>query len=238
MLERFDLKYVIILQFVSNGLITINLLLAIFIFDPNIQRWLTYFSYICISLVFTPYAFLLNFWIDIDIMIICFLYTVESFFRLVMFFLGIIDFMPGLYVQISSQLVNYGLFYIPVPVRFHFRFAISACILLLTYVIAYFYTKEQRRSFYYYHSLKNRFEWFKNIIDNMNSGFVVITNGQIQYYNNTLFKFFSDRLIVTNSSKEEHDIISGLDLDDIFLDVQSEGNVIESFNDIVNLLSN
>jgi signal transduction histidine kinase len=239
MVERFDLKYVMILQFVSNGLITIKLLLTIFISNLKIQRWLTYFSYICISLVFAPYRYWLIYWIDIDIMIICFLFTLESFFRLVIFFLGIIDFMPGLYVQVLSQMVNYGLFYIPVPMRFHFRFSIYACILLLTNVIAYFYTKEQRRSFYYYHSLKNRYEWFKNIIDNMNSGFVVITNGQIQYYNNTFLKFFSDRLIATNSSQEEHESISGLDLDDIFLDIQSvEGNVIESFNDIVNLLSN
>jgi signal transduction histidine kinase len=223
-------------QFISTGLITTNLLLTIFITNPRIQRWTTYFSYICISLVFAPYRYWLNFKMEIDIMIICFLFTLESFFRLIWFFLGIIDFIPSVFLHLLSQLMIYGLYFVPVPMNVHFRFGINACILLLTNIIAYFFMKEHRRSFYYYHSLKDRYEWFKNIIDNMNSGFVVIANEKIQYYNNTFLKFFGERFL-NNQNQAEQDSIFRFGLDDLFLDLKADGNVIESFKDIIHFLS-
>ena len=48
---------------------------------------------------------------------------------------------------------------------------------------AYFILRKKRSIAYYYHTLKQTNEWYKSVLDNINSGFVKLTNKKITFVN-------------------------------------------------------
>jgi signal transduction histidine kinase/CheY-like chemotaxis protein len=160
-------------------------------------------------------------------LVVCFVFTMEMFFRLTFFYLGLIDFTPGVFLQVFGIVMNYSLYFTLLPMSYHFRFGINAAILITCNIISYFCIKERRRAFFYYLSMKNKYDWFKSVIDNMNSGFMSIETTDIQYCNNTMMKLFASHEDPTQ------DIL----LKDVFVSIQSEAYSINCFWDVVQVLS-
>jgi signal transduction histidine kinase/CheY-like chemotaxis protein len=233
MLSEFSSMYVTYLHFVTTFIIGINLILSITVKNLNIQGWITYINYIYIILIFANCRFFFVYILHVDLLIYTLLFVAEMFFRKAWFFLGIIDFMPGVYLQVITIVINYILLFALIPLELQFRFSVTAGILIITSGIMYFLIKEQKKSFYYYLSMKNKYEWFKNVIDNMNSGFLSIENQQIQYINSTMVKFLTydikDRSIVGSECIQ-------LSLDDIFTNIQSEIYKIDDFDSVIQIL--
>jgi signal transduction histidine kinase len=155
-------------------------------------------------------------------------------FRKVWFFVGIIDFVPGVYLQIVTILLTYGTLTLVSPIAFHFRLGVYAGILVITSGVTYFYIREQKRSFYYYLAMKSRYDWFKNIIDNMNSGFISIKDSTIDYYNYTMIKLLNNNSVreVTTDSTENNELM----LNDVFIDIVSDMYTINSYDDVTSIL--
>jgi signal transduction histidine kinase len=230
--QTFTCRYTSIIEFTVTFLLGINLILSVVIKNPNIQSWITYINYIYILFVFSTFRFFFVYVLQVDMLIYTFLFTVEIFFRLAWFFLGIIDFVPGVYLHLITIIVNYGTFYVAIPMNLHFRFSVSASIFMFTCGITYFLIKEQKRSFYYYLSMKSKYDWFKNVIDNMNSGFMSIENKEIKYYNRVVLKLFNE-----SGGDDSCSIPSILSLDDIFKNIQCELHNIINFNDAIQVLA-
>jgi signal transduction histidine kinase len=233
MFQNFNSKYVTLMNFSTTILTSINLLLSVIITNKKIQSWITYINYIYILLVFDAYRFYFVRVLVVDNMVFSFIFTVEMFFRKAWFFMGIIDFVPGVYLHVITLVIHYVIF-LPISTQsLQFRYSINAGILIITTGIIYFYIKEQKRSFFYYHSMKSKHDWFKNIIDNMNSGFISIEEGEVQYYNNTMMKLFSNKLIKAFSINGKDVCLS---INDIFMNIQSEMSELNCFTDVIQLL--
>jgi signal transduction histidine kinase/CheY-like chemotaxis protein len=235
MLADFSSMLVTYLHFITTLMIGVNLILSITVKNLYIQGWISYINYLYIILVFSDYRFYFVYVLKVDFLLYCFVFTVEMFFRKVWFFLGIIDFMPGVYLQVITVVMNYIVFFALVPLQFQFRFSVITGILTITSGIMYFFIREQKRSFYYYLSMKSKYDWFKNVIDNMNSGFISIENQKIQYFNLTMLKLLSYDKNDNDPSTTASDSIQ-LSLDNIFTDIQSEIFKIEDFNSVIQIL--
>jgi signal transduction histidine kinase len=231
MFSNFTYKYVALVQFVSNVLITVNLILCT-IANPRIQSWLTYINYTYILFVFGSYRYFFIWILQADIFIYGFLFALEILFRKTWYIMGLIDFVPGVYLQIATIVITYSTYSAVASVPFLFRFGIYAGILIITNGITYFYIREQKRSFYYYHAMKNKYEWFKNVIDNMNSGFISIKNSKVHYYNYTTIKLLKNDLMELTTDTDSFE----LSLDNIFININSDTFDITSYDDVTRVL--
>jgi hypothetical protein len=233
--SAFNTQYSTMISFVTTLSLGINLLLSIFVKHNRVQDWVTYLNYTFVLFLFSSYRFYLIFVVKADLLVYTFVFTVEILLRLTFFFLGVIDFVPGVYLQVMSILLNYGIFAAVVPIYLHFRFSLYAGILIITTGITYFYIKEQKKSFFYFLSIKTKYDWFKNVIDNMNSGFISVRNREINYYNNTMVKMFTG-----NNAEIDSVALKGYQfkLDMLFENVESDIFTINSFNDAVQMLEN
>jgi signal transduction histidine kinase/CheY-like chemotaxis protein len=236
MFENFVNQYRSILQFITTLLLSINLILSIVVKNPKVQSWITYINYIYILFVFNTLKFYFVRILEVDMLIYTFLFTVEMFFRKSWFFIGLIDFVPGVYLQVVSIVLNYVMYSPTSVLSLQFRFSINAGIMMITNGITYFYIKEQKRSFYYYLFMKSKYDWFKNVIDNMNSGFMSVEKNEIQYFNYTMVKLINNNLTIKETAADSSNDYLTLSLDDIFVNIQSETYSINNFNDTLQVL--
>jgi hypothetical protein len=232
MFSNFTYKYVTLVQFISNVLIAVNLILCTVITNPMIQNWLTHINYTYILFVFGSYRYFFIWILQTDIFIYGFLFALEILFRKIWYIMGLIDFVLGVYLQIATIIFTYSMYSGVAPVPFLFRFGIYAGILIITNGITYFYIREQKRSFYYYHAMKNKYDWFKNVIDNMNSGFISIKNSRVHYYNYTMIKLLNNGSTEPTTDTDYHE----LSLDDIFINTTTDTYDINSYDDVTRVL--
>jgi signal transduction histidine kinase len=174
-----------------------------------------------------------------DLFIYTLLFIVEMKFRLVLFVFGLIDFVPGVYLQITLIALNISIFSPIMPLTLFFRFSIYAFLMMLMSVMSYFFARERKRSFYWNLSLKIKNSWYESIIDNMNSGFISIKDKEIQYYNKTLLKFLkmpnSNEVELTN--KENVNLVNNLNINEMFNNILFENRNIEAFDQIESILN-
>jgi nitrogen-specific signal transduction histidine kinase len=227
--EQFTLNYLAIMNFVVVFLNIIITLLCILIKDKKIQKILTYLNYMMILLDFCLMRFYLLLYIQIDLVICDLLIFVEMIFRLIWFVLGLIDFVPGVYLQVLSIILNFSLFAVLIPMKFYYRFSLYFCILLIISGLSYFLTLEHKRSFYYNLSLKLKNEWYESIIDNMNSGFISIKSNEVLYCNKTLLSYLKKR-------REENVKLKSTDIYDLFDNIMYEDNKLNTFKEVANIL--
>lgn len=61
-------------------------------------------------------------------------------------------------------------------------------------VFSFFYNRENRKNFLINHEVKEKNEWYQSVLENMNSGLILIRNNKIVYMNN----YFKEK-VYTNS---------------------------------------
>jgi signal transduction histidine kinase len=231
-------QYLAIFSFIAGTLNLILLLLCIIVRNKNTQKWLSYSNYIMILFVFVVYRFYFSFLIQVDYMIFALVFIIEMVFRLSLYVLGCIDFMPGVYLQVLSIVLNFALFAVMFPLETYFRFTIYTCILIFTTLMSYFYIKEQKSSFYYNMSLRFKNEWYKSIIDNMNSGFISIKEKRIQYFNKTILTYLKKTNETVLNSTETSDIAKvNIDINELVNNIVLEECVIHNFDEATEILN-
>jgi cell shape-determining protein MreC len=58
-----------------------------------------------------------------------------------------------------------------------------SCVLFMVMAIAYIIEIQQKKAFYFLWQADQKAKWLTSILDNLNSGFVSIKNGEIKYIN-------------------------------------------------------
>jgi hypothetical protein len=235
----FNTHYSTIFCFITGSLSIIITLLCIVIKGNKFQEWLTYISYILILFVFSNLRYYLVWIIQIDILIYALTFVIELIVRLMWFEFGLIDFVPGVYLQIIGMVLNLCIFAPIIPVHYYFRFSIYNCILVLTSIMSYFLIREQKRSFFYNFSLKLQNQWYESIIDNMNSGFISIKDKEIKYFNKVLLSFFKQSSSgVEHFNNDEITIVNSFDINKLFNNMRLDNCTINDFEQVAEILNN
>jgi signal transduction histidine kinase len=236
----YNTRYSTMFCFITGALSIIITLLCIIVKGNKFQEWLTYVSYILILFVFANLRYYLVWVIKIDLLIYTLIFVIEMIFRLMWFELGLIDFVPGVYLQLTSMVINFCIFAPILPRNYFFRFSVYNCILILTSIMSYFLIREQKRSFYYNLSLKLQNQWYESIIDNMNSGFISIKDREIQYFNKILLSFFREPYNSDVQSNNNNDVIivNNIDINKLFNNILLDNCAINDFEQVATILNN
>jgi signal transduction histidine kinase len=236
--EQFNSHYSAMLCYISTCLIVGLTTICIIIRNNTFQKWLTYLIYIAIILVFSNIRYCCLFMLKVDIFIYTLLFTIEIIFRLIMFVVGLIDFVPGVYLQVIIIVVNFTIYSPIMPLILYFRFSIGCILMMLMSVISYLFVRERKMCFYWNLCLKIKNSWYESIIDNMNSGFISIKDGEVQYYNKTLLKFLnkpsSNEVVLTNN--ENFGLVNNINNKELFNNILVE-NKINAFEQIESILN-
>jgi signal transduction histidine kinase len=231
-----DFIHVYITSF-SIPTLTLNittLLLCILIKHNRLQEWVTYLNYILIFPLALYYRYFIINILELDIYVFFLLFVSEMIIRMMWFMLGCIGFKTGVYLHIITMILKLSLFSIITPNEVYYRTSIYNIILICVNLLSYFYCKERKISFYYNIMLKLKNEWYKNIIDNMNSGFISIRDGQVEYCNKTLLGYIQKGHPRGGGSELHY--LNSFNLDELFKDIQYENGSIDSFNQITGVL--
>jgi hypothetical protein len=145
--EQFNTFYSALLCFVTTLLAMTLTLLCLFLNGKKSQEWLSHLNYLLIILVFADARYYFVWVLKIDLLLYALIFVFEVIFRLLWSVLGLVDFVPGVYLQVISIVLNLLLFFPVLPVEFYFRFSIYTCILVLNSIMSYFYIIEQKSPF-------------------------------------------------------------------------------------------
>jgi signal transduction histidine kinase/CheY-like chemotaxis protein len=237
--EQFNSHYSAMLCYISTCLILALTTICIIISNNTLQKWLTYLNYFAITLVFSNLRYYCLFMLKTDILLYTLLFTVEIIGRLIMFVVGLIDFVPGVYLQVIILVANFTIFSPILPLILYFRFSIYGILMMLMSVMSYFLARERKRSFYWNLRLKIKNSWYESIIDNMNSGFISIKDGVIQYYNKTLLRFLkkssSNEVVLTNN--EGFGLVNNININELFNNIFFETKKINAYDQIESILN-
>jgi signal transduction histidine kinase len=235
----YNTRYSTIFCLITGALSIIITLMCIVVKGNKFQEWLTYVSYILILFVFSNLRYYLVWVIKIDLLIYALIFVIEMIFRLMWFEFGLIDFVPGVYLQLIGMVINLCIFAPILSRPYFFRFSIYNCILILTSIMSYFLIREQKRSFYYNLSLKLQNQWYESIIDNMNSGFISIMDKEIKYFNKTMLNFFKKP---NNSDIQSNNndliIVNNIDINKLFNNMLLDSCTINDFEQVAKILNN
>jgi signal transduction histidine kinase/CheY-like chemotaxis protein len=236
--DKFTTNYSAMLSYISGCLCIIFGLLSILAKSNTFQKWLTYLTYIVILLVFSNFRYYCIFVLKIDMLIYTLIFVIEMKFRLIFFVTGLIDFVPGVYLQLIVIITSVSIFAPIIPLNLYFRMSVYACLLVLTSAMSYFFSKERKRSFYFNLSLKIKNDWYESIIDNMNSGFISIKDKEIQYYNKTLLGFLkkpsSNEAVLTNN--ENANLVNNININELFDNIVYDNKKINALEQVKTIL--
>ena len=129
----------------------------------------------------------------------------EFLFRQAYMVLGTLDFTET-FVIIAMNCCTYFLYWpfmVPsVGTAVHYRNACFVILWICELILYYFYLKEQKRSFYYIKKSEEKCMWYMNIFDNMNTGFLHMKNGKIEYTNKEIYRRLANEVHMARLLKE------------------------------------
>lgn len=165
-----------------------------------VQRIVNYLNFYLIIFIFgTLRNHLINI-LKLDCVIYTMTIVMEFLLRIGYLFLGSLNFVDSSCIIILN-VVSYWAFwpgFLDLSL-FYSRILIFDFLWIFESVIFYFYHLHSKKSFFYQKSAEQKCQWYKNIFENMNTGFFHIKNRQISYLNNALVKLVqSDRHLVDN----------------------------------------
>jgi signal transduction histidine kinase/CheY-like chemotaxis protein len=184
---KFNIKFFKTLTFVLF-LLSLTILIVSTIFNNKklnrIISFLNFYLLIYSDTIFRSYFVSM----EIDTVIICLVYTVQYLFLLTWYYTWTIDFLPGCLITVAKCVSFYALFgALSLNRNLHFRYSVNEVLILIICMFSYFYVFEKRKSFYYFKTAENSRLWYHNILENMNTGFISVTNdGAIKYINKSL----------------------------------------------------
>jgi signal transduction histidine kinase/CheY-like chemotaxis protein len=184
---KFGKQFFLVLSFVCLLLNLIILILSIIFNNKLFTRIISFVNFYLLIYSDTIFrTYFLN--IEADTVIVCLVYTIQYLFILTWYYTYTIDFLPGCLITVAKCVSFYAVFgVVTTNTALHFRLAVNEVLILIICMFSYFYVYEKRKSFYYFKTAENSRQWYHNIIENMNTGFLSVTNdGTIKYINKSL----------------------------------------------------
>jgi len=188
-----------------NVIYSIFLVIALLVKNRNIQKFLTFLSYIIMTLpcfIIRDILFYMKHGDDRGNIYAAIL-TLEFLLRLWLYYQTMIVFFEGFVCNIICLLVLF--IYSPLihkSTAFEiFNLLFVSFISSLT-LISYFYNKEMKKYFFVNAELEKKNKWQTSIFNTMNSGFICIKNNKIEFMNHPMI----DRII---KNKDIYKILEG-----------------------------
>jgi signal transduction histidine kinase/CheY-like chemotaxis protein len=172
---------------VFTGIFFILLLMSIFIRNHKVQAWISITGFFFLVLVFTVFKFILAS-IKAETAIYALMYSLTHFYRLTWFYFGLISHFDNIFLTLAVCAVNPIFLAKYAALKNYYGYSIDNLILIVASVIAYFYMLEKKKSFYYNYKLNKINQWYQNLVDNANNGFVKLVNDKIDILNKVMVK--------------------------------------------------
>jgi signal transduction histidine kinase len=186
---KIDLYYFMrYMGFVVTFLHLLFLIISIKVRNTTFHRIIGVLNFIVLELVNYSFRIYLNVVLGFDVIYMNLIYTLHSMFRLAFFFTNTLDFKDGFIGLFVVCITPYVFYFHVIDMNIHFRFGINSLMSLLNGVVSYVFVYAGKKSFYFSKQNEKNIKWFRSIIENMNSGFVSITNRNINYINKTFSK--------------------------------------------------
>jgi signal transduction histidine kinase len=232
---RKSVLFLFIICLIYSALTLLGLTCSIFTNNKTFHLIMIYTNFVVSNAYFASIRYLIANKVNPDVSIFSITLTVELLFRVMFFVTGDLDFADGLFCFFLVILSNTLLIIFALPMQFWFRPGVIDSMIVITCIISYFIVREKRKAFYYNLTMEKKNDWYKSILENMSSGFVLISNGYIKYVN----KSFKDILMMDEEidpNQQETLVRSSIDIKIIKLlkDLTVESSFRESltFNDI------
>jgi signal transduction histidine kinase len=176
-------KYI---TYATSGSIFIVFLMSVFIKNPRLQVYITYFNFVLELYPFYLFKIYLGTLENNYISFQTLIYILQLLIRLLWFFTNVLDFLEGFILSIIKLLAVYICFGPLTPLHLHYKYALHNVMVYIELAIIYFYVYEKKKAFYYNKKLKNQNLWYDSIIQNMDNGFLRVNSERIMFINESL----------------------------------------------------
>lgn len=133
----------------------------------------------------------------------------EMIIRLVWVLLGLQGFLESfvlIIIAIIFEWVLYGNIPTKIPMKdLHLFNGTHSIIMLYVLIFSYFMIKQQKVSFFFFKNANAKAEWFSSVLENINTGYLIIKNGKVFYVNSYLYSKL-ETLNFTDETNEESNI--------------------------------
>jgi signal transduction histidine kinase/CheY-like chemotaxis protein len=176
-------------SYIILGIKTIILLLALFTKRYYIQQFIAWLNFYIVMYSNMYLRYYLSEILKADYIVFGLIFSVQHLYRLMMYFADLLGFVDGVFNHLAIIVSSYIYFGVQTNYQNHYKVSIYSLIFIISCLISYFYLMEKRKSFYYLNELEKKVVWHHGILENMNSGFVSITDMRIKYINETMFGY-------------------------------------------------
>jgi signal transduction histidine kinase len=153
-----------------------------------VNKFMCYITFIISLSTFGIFRYYLSMTAKVDATIFSVVLGFEELFRLLYFLLGCLDFVEGLFCFAILILFNTISLDISLPYFLWYRAVIANVMIIFTCALSYMFVYEKRKLFYLNYNIEKKNKKYLNILENMSSGFVSLTETTVKYINNTLNK--------------------------------------------------
>lgn len=192
------MNYIIFLFSITSTILTFVLK------NSKLNEILLYLNTFFITFTFFNIAFPIFEFLHFNQNIIFLFMTIELTLRIFLVVLELIEFKENAIIIIISIIFTWAI-YIPISDtnrRFGNSLLNFSYSLILITIIAFAYIIERnlKQTFFYNFKLNKQITWLINALENVNSGFFIIKNGEISYINSYLLKVLENTKMLKNES--------------------------------------
>jgi signal transduction histidine kinase len=226
------------LSYAASAFNFIFLIFVITFKNPTLQRLLNYLNYLIVTIpLFLTRSILYRTELA-DNNIFSLLLIIEFFIRIAWLFFNMILFQEAL--VLNSTIIISLLIFTPIVMPSKnslddYNVPYNLFLVVFT-LISYFHTKQLKESFNFNFNLKSKNRWFSNIMENMNSGFLYLKNGRINYMNNILIEKMMKNKEISNIIEDQNPNKNDtmMNLTNTFLNPNNESKRFEEIAPLVN----
>jgi signal transduction histidine kinase len=193
--SRFDPLIVIVPNAIVAFLFFLSFIITLFIKNMKFHDYMKYFIYIMMTFTFIFLRYYTRALAGVDMIAYTTVMNVEFIMRIFFVIIGIFSFLETLIMSILV-IITFFTYNFPVfGVTYLSSIHVAYYTLIITVIlISYYYVAEKRSSFFYNHKLENNNNWYNDVIDNMNNGFICLQNKSLKFMNKTLLNLYKRKL--------------------------------------------
>jgi signal transduction histidine kinase/CheY-like chemotaxis protein len=155
-----------------------------------IQRIIIYINFILLIFFEVNIRYFFVIILKTDPIIISMIILIQYLFILTFYYNKMLDFFIGSLLLFAKAIIYYCFYSTVFPLSIHYRFGIYQLMNIIICSVSFFYVYECRKSFYYYKVAETSRLWYHNILENMNTGFLSLSNTKVAYVNKSLMNLF------------------------------------------------
>ena len=230
-------------------LIITTVLKCVFKKNKSIKKWAILLNYFLFSSIFVTLRYII-YYSSMTNEFIHVVFYIDFLLKFIWLEVSLIDFWENFTINfiliIVSKLIQTFLFG---WVEQAIIYVLVADVLRASSIIfAYFILRKKRSITYYYYTQKETMEWYKSVLDNINSGFIKVINKRITFMNQCAWDNSVRSGCVTEPeqneecnklmSENQYKILSDIASSTFFIDSKQLSNVINVQTELSNISSN